>query len=548
MTSRGIALGWPLGSGQPFVGQTPAPTPAPTPTPTPTPAPMTKPASEGDSITADANSGIRMWMTANFSDSSQNFAIGGSGLGGPTDTPNPSGLTMFARLPSVIAYNPSDLITSIGANDFDGMTAPQLVTWKSNMITYWANARSGCSNLKRIFAGEVLPRGPGTTGTDYVTFNANRADVNVWLRSQVGVTIDAIIPYGTHPVLGPDAAAITNLYDTANLHPQAAGQAIMRLIVNAVLDSVVARSTATEPTAFAFADVTNAALSTEFTPTNVVLLTGMGVGHSAVSSVTGGTLARGTGSFSSSGQSFMNGDAPIPKASSSGSYTAAVNAVVTIGATSDTFTVTTGANVTPVSYSTVAGDEVNVGFGGNTATFAARTLVPGRLFFHVYSGNSALQPDSFKLTKSAVDYPATKIDSVAEDSWWYVDVPASGSYVPSANRSGGVMSWVAWLGIIATDCTTHGSGQKLAAGAYNNPVNFPGAQPVNANELGIIMTATGSTVTRNDGSTQRATFTVTDSNRPGTISIATLPSTATPSFNLSSGTAVGGGYAITAKP
>jgi len=522
-------------------------------TPTPTPTPMTKVAAEGDSITAAAGSGISTWMAANFTGASQNFAISASVLGKPTDAPNPTATSMFARLPSVIAYNPTDLITAIGANDLAGGNW-DFDTWTGYLLTYRANARAGASNLVRIFAGEVLPRGPGPGPTyiDYVTFNARRALVNDWLRGQVGQAIDGLLPYGTHPVLGADAAATTSLYDSNNLHPTASGPAIMRAIVNAVLDPVVALATGSTPVAFVFTDQANAALSTDYTPGNVVLVTGMGLGETASGSASSpGELARGIGAFGTSALDFMNGDAPVPKLTSSASYTTEVDTTVTIGGVSDTFAVTTAANVTPVGYATIGGQEASAGF---TSSFTFGDIVipagGGRFFFIVYSFSPTRQPGAFKFTKSGVDTVATQIDAVNTTTLWYADLPA-GTYTPSMTAANQSFYYVGLQGILATNCASHSGKQKLTATAYNNPVVWPSSQAVNTNEMGLVFLVSGSTVSaRNDGSTQRSTLTINDTTGAGLryATIATLPATATPSVNLSGGNAVAGGYAITAAP
>jgi hypothetical protein len=111
----------------------------------------------------------------------------------------------------------------------------------------------------------------------------------------------------------------------------------------------------TVPTPFTFSDVTGATISTVYTAS--VTLSGLtGTAHARV---TGGTISINGGSYVSSG-TVVNGNTVAVRVTSSASYSTAVNAVVTIGGVTDTYTVTTGS--APVFNRAAAYDSVNKTF------------------------------------------------------------------------------------------------------------------------------------------------------------------------------------------
>jgi hypothetical protein len=103
--------------------------------------------------------------------------------------------------------------------------------------------------------------------------------------------------------------------------------------------------TDTVPSPFAFTDVTGATISTVYTSNTATI---SGLTGTATIRVTGGTISKNGGAFSSAQNTITNGNTVAVRVTSSASYSTAVNAVVTIGGVSDTYTVTTG--TAPVTF------------------------------------------------------------------------------------------------------------------------------------------------------------------------------------------------------
>lgn len=125
------------------------------------------------------------------------------------------------------------------------------------------------------------------------------------------------------------------------------------------------------PTAFSFTDVTGATLSTQYT-SNTITLAGMD--STSPITVTGGTYSINGGAYTSADGTVVNGDQITVRVTSSGSFSTAVNVVLSIGSTpvTDTYTVTTAAlDTTPNAFSFV--DQSNVALS-TVITSAAVTI------------------------------------------------------------------------------------------------------------------------------------------------------------------------------
>jgi hypothetical protein len=96
----------------------------------------------------------------------------------------------------------------------------------------------------------------------------------------------------------------------------------------------------TAPDAFAFTDVTGAALSTVYTSNSITVA---GINTAAAISITGGTYSVNGAGFVSSSGTVNNGDTVSVRGTSSASYSTAVNVAVAIGGVSDSYTITTQA-------------------------------------------------------------------------------------------------------------------------------------------------------------------------------------------------------------
>lgn len=96
----------------------------------------------------------------------------------------------------------------------------------------------------------------------------------------------------------------------------------------------------TVPEAFSFTDVTGALTSTVYTSNSVTIT---GISAASPISITGGEYSINGGSFTSASGTILNNQQVQVRVTSSSSNSTAVNAVLTIGGVSDTYTVTTAA-------------------------------------------------------------------------------------------------------------------------------------------------------------------------------------------------------------
>jgi hypothetical protein len=94
----------------------------------------------------------------------------------------------------------------------------------------------------------------------------------------------------------------------------------------------------TTPNAFSFTDVTGAALSTVIESNAITVA---GIDGPATMTITGGAYSINGGVYATASTTVVAGDNVKVRGTSSGSYSTAVNVVLTIGGVSDTFTITT---------------------------------------------------------------------------------------------------------------------------------------------------------------------------------------------------------------
>ena len=296
---------------------------------------------EGDSITWFSSAPISManqWRTANPSVPSANLSVSSARIR------SNGGNSLDERRAQVVSERTADggyalvLCILIGANDL--YAAASAAAWQSSLLQLLADYRTDNPGIK-IGVGTILPideaQQPARAG-----HNARRATVNAWMRSQVGSTIDFIIPYGDgHPVMGLDATAATGAFSDG-LHPSAGGYSYMLANLSAALDPVVAGANGTVPAAFSFADFATATASTQYTAATIV--TGMGMGQSANAAVTGaGEVARGAQAFGTGPTAVFNGDILTSRVTSSASNGGLVQHTLAVGTRSDTWDITTAA-------------------------------------------------------------------------------------------------------------------------------------------------------------------------------------------------------------
>jgi hypothetical protein len=172
----------------------------------------------------------------------------------------------------------------------------------------------------------------------------------------------------------------------------------------------------TTPDAFTFTDVTGATLSTIYTSNSITV---SGINSNAAISITGGTYSINGGGYTSSPGTVANTDTVTVRATSSGSFSTTVNAVLTIGGVSDTYSVTTAAaDTTPdaFSFTDVTGATLSTVYTSNTITVsginsAANITVTGG----TYSKNGGSYTNTAG-TVSVGDTVSTRITSSASNS------------------------------------------------------------------------------------------------------------------------------------
>lgn len=224
------------------------------------------------------------------------------------------------------------------------------------------------------------------------------------------------------------------------------------------------------PNAFTFTDITGGTLSTAYT-SNTVTIAGLGAGVTVPVTVTGGTYSKNGGAYTSAAGTAVNGDTFSLQLTSSASYFTAANATLTVGAGSDTYTVTTQSDPAAIAlWNGTAPAIRNVtGLGHNTETFASQFFQAGTAIIAVMSDNR---------TTSGVTVngnAATLIASVGADttkgiSIFQINIASAGNYdvvctcTAFGYRSVGIMFDV------MTNLTTANTGvATLAPGIRSDP-------------------------------------------------------------------------------
>lgn len=108
--------------------------------------------------------------------------------------------------------------------------------------------------------------------------------------------------------------------------------------VTAAFTVTTAVATDTTPDAFVFTDVSGATPATQYTSNAITVA---GINASTAISISGGTYSKNGAAYTSAPGTANNGDTVSVRITASASDLTAVNAVLTIGGVSDTFTVTT---------------------------------------------------------------------------------------------------------------------------------------------------------------------------------------------------------------
>lgn len=155
----------------------------------------------------------------------------------------------------------------------------------------------------------------------------------------------------------------------------------------------------TEPYAFTFTDVASATVSTQYTSGTITV---EGITAPATLTITGGTYSINGGAYASASTTVVNGDTVAVRVTSSASGATAVDAVLTIGGVSDTYTVTTaGVDSTAPTLSSPS-DAAN----GSTAGTLAVTTDEGNgtLYWFVSTSGTPPSAANLKTGTGAVSY------------------------------------------------------------------------------------------------------------------------------------------------
>lgn len=179
----------------------------------------------------------------------------------------------------------------------------------------WAVTGSGPNPADASdFVGAVLPSGT-------VDFSAGQSAANITVQVAGDTTLETDEGF---------TVSLTN--------PRTVGALGTATAAGVILNDEAASDTT--PDAFAFTDVTNAALSTVET-SNTITVAGLGSGVSVAVSISGGTYSKNGGGYTSSAGTAQNGDTFAVQHTSSASNSTATNTTLTIGGVSDTYTSTT---------------------------------------------------------------------------------------------------------------------------------------------------------------------------------------------------------------
>ena len=134
--------------------------------------------------------------------------------------------------------------------------------------------------------------------------------------------------------------------------------------------TVAASGGDTTPDVFSFADVTGATVSTVYDSNAIVV---SGITGAAPISITGGAYSINGGAYTAAAGTVAANDSVTVEVTSSASNSTAVNAVLTIGGVSDTYTVTTAAGEATAPVNTVAPAITGTPTQGQTLTVSTGT-------------------------------------------------------------------------------------------------------------------------------------------------------------------------------
>ncbi|QDZ07457.1 hypothetical protein FPZ24_08165 [Sphingomonas panacisoli] len=272
---------------------------------------------------------------------------------------------------------------------------------------------------------------------------------------------------------------------------------------NVIADTIVAQANP-----FTFTDVTNATQSTVYT-SNTITISGLGVGNTNAYSVSGGTVSKNGGSFTSSSGTVVDGDTLAVRVTSSASLATAVNVTLTVGTYADTYTVTTVAVVAPAIYRSSAATN------NNATPFSGLTTISGlRHIVMIEASNALALPGAVSLDGNAMTMRgAGTIASNKSISIWDV-VIASGGTGKSLAVTMTTTADTAYAMWTMASSAVYVTQQVKAYGYTSDPqttasVTIPSGGAV---LVGCISESGGASITPNAGTTEEAEFTEATAN------------------------------------
>ena len=278
--------------------------------------------------------------------------IGGPAWAGPppegADTGSPTGNTLLLHRDDDMARAPAAIITMIGSNDLGTFSVANFLS----RLAAWA-APIRAAGIKVIL---VTPPPYDSRHPNMTSFNARRAAYLPQIRADFASYVDALVPFGDHPDMNTGADPHPLLSDGVHLTgfdgvTFLGGQNKLYECADAALESFFdpARAGAGSPYPGDWFGAT-ATASASAVVTRRYVVRGLGLGVVASCALSGaGEMRRGFDAFGTAGFTVMNGDVIELRITASATPSASVSATVTIGGASDTFTVTTAADVPAVA-------------------------------------------------------------------------------------------------------------------------------------------------------------------------------------------------------
>lgn len=305
------------------------------------PTPVTAVLIEGASQTSlspgvDSGSYAWLWKAANPGLTINIRAQGSRGLGTPANLDD-GGNTMYGHRTEDLAY-PSQVMTMyVGHNSSLGggpdLPAPYLAAIK----TYFAPWRAAGKLIGLCTLTPHDYRWPAGNPTQYSAFNADATTLNALIRSDTSGVFDFVIPFGEIPEFYLTDGSTDNANLSDGIHFSTTGVSRTAEVYKAVMDPVVALSTATSPPAAAWfgADVLNADINQTLGFRYVV--TGMRPGLGVAASIDATSISNGvkfqhgrTANLTSS-TGVINGDVILLSVPTGPSYSANRDVSFTIG-------------------------------------------------------------------------------------------------------------------------------------------------------------------------------------------------------------------------